>query len=67
MVAKECFDRALGATNTTDRRKWEQRGREYSELAIAMDAETGKGANPPSSLTAEEPPRRSNPTHSKRQ
>lgn len=53
-LARECFDKALSATNATDRIKWQQRGREYSELAIAMDAKTGKDSDPPRKLRKEE-------------
>jgi hypothetical protein len=47
MKAKECFDRALETTSPKARANWQQRGREYGELAVATDAETGKGAGTP--------------------
>jgi hypothetical protein len=53
MKAKECFDHALNATDKAEVQQWRERGREYGELAIAMDAETGKGAASPSRLTTE--------------
>ena len=54
MKAKECFDNALSAAQSSEREKWQQRGREYSDMAIAMDAASGKGADPPHKLTTEE-------------
>ena len=53
LLAKQCFDKALSANDQSERMHWQQRGREYAELAIAMDAENGKGADPPSKLTTE--------------
>jgi hypothetical protein len=57
MKARDCFDKATAADNQQDRMKWQQRGREFAEKAIAKDAETGKGAVDPDKLTTEERPR----------
>jgi hypothetical protein len=54
MKAKECFDHALSAEDKAEATRWQERGREYGELAIAMDAETGKGAAQPAKLATEE-------------
>ena len=55
MKAKECFDHALNVKDKAEVQQWRERGREYGELALAMDAETGRGADPPSRLTTENP------------
>jgi hypothetical protein len=48
--AKECFDHALSAKDKEQAQEWQRRGREYAEIALAMDAETGKGTDPSSKL-----------------
>jgi hypothetical protein len=53
MKAKECFDHALSAANKAEAERWRERGREYGELAIAVDAETGRGATAPAHLATE--------------
>jgi hypothetical protein len=50
MKARDCFDKALAADNQHDRTIWQQQGREFAELAISLDAETGKGAANPDKL-----------------
>jgi hypothetical protein len=54
MKAKECFDHALNAPDKAESQQWRERGREFGETAMAVDAKTGKGADPPSKLTTED-------------
>ena len=54
MKAKECFDRALSAKRSSEVKKWQQRGHEYSEMALAIDAERGASSGPSHKLTKEE-------------
>jgi hypothetical protein len=50
------FEPSLAANNQNDRVHWQQRGHEYAEMAIAIDAETGKGADPPASKWGNDSP-----------
>jgi len=54
MKAQECFERATKPGSANAATSWRQRGREYSELAAAVDAESGKGADPPRNVPAKE-------------
>jgi hypothetical protein len=54
LKAKECFARAKTTNSAREADRWRERGREYSALAEAFDAESSKGADPPSKLTTDE-------------